>query len=460
MIERVADLSLLQALRVSDLRDGFSLLGQDSLEAGTIPKLLHGAAASVRRQEEAQMLADAALPLPAPNVALAQYEGVLITGATGFLGAFIARSLIELSEAPIWVLVRSDNPAHGLARMRHALLRTDMAPDAVSTAIASRIRIVSGDVSLRNFGLPDSAWDVLAGSVARIYHCAAEIDYVKSYGLLRDANVLGTLEVIRLASERRQKSLHYASTTFVHGWSTRPVVYEGDVDQPIEELDFGYAQSKWVAEQLVLRAHRSGFPATIYRPSLVTASASGRFVDHDIAARVIGYMIRHGLTVDARNQVSFLPVDICARNIVAISQIQDKSAPILHMTADGYYSMANVCAAISDLYGYRFASVSLEAFVAHAHVHCTESDPLYPLLSFLDRNMSRILRMEDKRYDSRDYRRARADAPLAAPHADLHATVRPIVRYLIDEGLVPAASPGDRQDRSRPPFVDTTAASL
>jgi thioester reductase-like protein len=272
--------------------------------------------------------------------------------------------------------------------------------------------------------------------------------------------VLGTLEVIRLASERRQKSLHYASTTFVHGWSTRPVVYEGDVDQPIEELDFGYAQSKWVAEQLVLRAHRSGFPATIYRPSLVTASASGRFVDHDIAARVIGYMIRHGLTVDARNQVSFLPVDICARNIVAISQIQDKSAPILHMTADGYYSMANVCAAISDLYGYRFASVSLEAFVAHAHVHCTESDPLYPLLSFLDRNMSRILRMEDKRYDSRDYRRTRADAPLAAPHADLHATVRPIVRYLIDEGLVPAASPGDRQDRSRPPFVDTTAASL
>jgi thioester reductase-like protein len=461
MIEQVADLSLLQALRVSDLRDGVSLLRQDSAETGAIPKLLHNAAAVVRRREEGQMLADAALPLPAPNVEVAPDRDVLITGATGFLGAFITRTLIELSDALIWVLVRSDGPARGLARIRHALLGTDMPPDAVSAAIASRIKVVSGDLSLRNFGLSDDAWDALAGSVGRIYHCAAEIDYVKSYGLLRGANVLGTLEVIRLASERRRKSLHYASTTFVHGWSTKPVVYEHDVDQPIEELSFGYAQSKWVAEQLVLRALRSGFDATIYRPSLVTASASGRFVDHDIAARVVGYMIRHGLTVDARNQVSFLPVDICARNIVAISQVQHKSAPILHMTADEYYCMADVCAAISDLYGYRFASVSLEAFVAHAHAHCTRSDPLYPLLSFLDRNTSRILRMEHKRYDSHDYRRVRADAALAVPHPDLHATVRPIVRYLIEEGLVPAASPSGRQDRSsRPPLADNTTASL
>jgi hypothetical protein len=83
-------------------------------------------------------------------------------------------------------------------------------------------------------------------------------------------------------------------------------------------------------------------------------------------------------------------------------------------------------------------------------------------LSFLDRNTSRILRMEHKRYDSRDYRRIRAGAALAVPHPDLHATVRPIVRYLIGEGLVPAASsPSGRQDRpSLVPLADNTTASL
>ena len=66
-----------------------------------------------------------------------------------------------------------------------------------------------------------------------------------------------------------------------------------------------------------MRAASVGLPATIYRPAFVTASATGRFVEHDLTTRIIGYMIRHGLTVDAPNQVSFVPVDICARNIVA-----------------------------------------------------------------------------------------------------------------------------------------------
>lgn len=439
MKERVADLSLLQALRVSDLRSGFSLLATASPDSAAIPQFLTDAATAVRRQEEVQMLSDAALPLPDPCPEVGKRGSILITGATGFLGSFLTRSLIEITESPIIALVRCDDRAHGTDRMRRALLDTDMAPEAVATAIATRLELVPGDVSQSRFALSDASWQALTANVEAIYHCAADVDYVKSYGLLRAANVLGTREVIRFASERRRKSLHHISTTFVHGWSTKRIVYEGDVDQPIEDLDFGYAQSKWVAEQLVVRARHRGLPATIYRPSLVTASDTARFVEHDIVARLVGYMIRHGLTVDAANQVSFLPVDVCARNIAAISQAPSAPPPILHMTVDDYYRIADVCSAISDIFGYRFDCVSLESFVEHTHAHCQESDPFFPLLSFLSRNTGRIRRMGDKRYDSRDYRRARRAAPLAVAHADLHATVDPIVRYLNDEGLIQPA---------------------
>jgi thioester reductase-like protein len=438
MMERVADLSLLQALRISDLRNGFLMLRTTTSNAEEIPRLLDSAATAARRRQEVQMRGDTALALSEPA---SQVDGgeILITGATGFLGAFVMRSLVELTNASIVALVRARDAAHGIARLRQALLDTDMTPEAVSAAVATRLRAVPGDVTQPRCALSDAAWSALAESVGSIYHFAAEVDYVKSYGLLRGANVLGTREIIRLSLERRRKSLHYASTTFVHGWSTKRVVYESDVHQPLEDLDFGYSQSKWVAEQLVVRARQIGLPITIYRPSLVTASESARFVEHDIVTRVVGYMIRHGLTVDTVNQISFLPVDTCARNIVAISLSPTAPAPILHLTVDDYYRMADVSAAVSDIFGYRFDCVSLETFVQHAHAHCTESDPLYPLLSFLDRNTSRILRMGDKRYDSRNYRRARAEAPLAVTHPDLHATVEPIVRYLLDEGLVPAA---------------------
>jgi thioester reductase-like protein len=194
----------------------------------------------------------------------------------------------------------------------------------------------------------------------------------------------------------------------------------------------------------VQRAAGGGLPATIYRPALVTASASGRFVRRDIAVRVLGYMIRHGVTVDASNQVSFLPVDVCARNIVAISLAPDASAPVMHLTADEYYSIGDVCSLIAGQFGYRFKAMGLQDFVAHAHAHCTPDDALYPLLSFLDRNTSRLLRMGDKRYVSDCYKSARDRTALAVEHPDLAAVVEPIVSYLIDQGMVPPAPVGDR----------------
>ena len=220
----------------------------------------------------------------------------------------------------------------------------------------------------------------------------------------------------------------------------------------MEKLDFGYAQSKWVAEQLVLRAREDGLPATVYRPALVTASADGRFVRRDITARALGYMIRHGITVDAKNQVSFLPVDVCAHNIVALSSSANGPPPVLNMTSDDYHTAADICRIIGRRFGYRFEEISLPDFVAHAHAHCGADDDLYPLLSFFDRNTKRILAMSAKRYDSTAYRSARDRQPLARQHPGLETTVDAIVAFLRREGLIP-----EPPAHARPPLPGADA---
>lgn len=70
--------------------------------------------------------------------------------------------------------------------------------------------------------------------------------------------------------------MHYVSTTAVYGTDalrSLSSVCEEELERPGVELDYGglqdgYAQSKWVAEQIVLKARRQGIPVSIYRTFL------------------------------------------------------------------------------------------------------------------------------------------------------------------------------------------------
>ena len=152
-----------------------------------------------------------------------------------------------------------------------------------------------------------------------VFHNGATVNYLFNYDRMRDANVLGTNEVLRLAFEGRPKEFNYVSTTFVFGWAVKSVLYETDFNKNMELLDFGYSQSKWVAEQVVADARSRGLSTRIFRPALVSPSITGGGNNFDIAVRLVAFMVNHGIGVDALNQVSFVPADIVANNIVAIS---------------------------------------------------------------------------------------------------------------------------------------------
>jgi thioester reductase-like protein len=211
-----------------------------------------------------------------------------------------------------------------------------------------------------------------------------------------------------------------------------------------------------VAEQLVLEAVGRGLNAKIYRPSLVSASRTGRYAKGDLMARIFAYMIRHGLSIDAVNQISLLPVDVCANNIVAISQLAETewtattatTATTVHLTADGYYTMQDACRAITAAHGYSFDYISLEAFITHMNAHCTKHDLLYPLMAFFNQNFRRILSMREKRYDNRHYREARTRAAETMAEPPLDVVVSGIVDFLQTEHLVPAPPDGNLSERN------------
>ena len=260
---------------------------------------------------------------------------------------------------------------------------------------------------------------------------------MKTYADLRGPNVLGTHEIIDLCCHGSPKALHHISTTFIFGWTRQPQACENDSNPSMQELDFGYIQSKWVAEQLVAKANDRGIVTRIYRPAFITASRHAHYVRHDILVRVLSYMIRHGLSCDAPNQLSLLPVDVCAQNIVALAGLDDLGTGTFHLTSDKYYTLQMACRCITERVGYSFDYVDINTFVDHMTRHCGPEDVLFPLVPFFRTSKYKIEVMQDKRYDNRNYQAARARSCHVLPEPDLADIVDPIVEFLRREGLIP-----------------------
>jgi len=210
----------------------------------------------------------------------------------------------------------------------------------------------------------------------------------------------------------------------------------------MELLDFGYSQSKWVAEQVVMDACRRGLATRIFRPALVCPSVSGGGNNFDIAVRLIAFMVNHGIGVDALNQVSFVPADIMANNIVAISTTPGTANKTYHVTRDEYANMLDITGLITMATGRQFEIFSLPDFVPELIRRCGKEDLLYPLMDFLVGSVDNISAMEFKRYDSSCYQAARDASEWGKADPSLEDTVNGILRFMQRKGIISVKARG------------------
>ena len=364
---------------------------------------------------------------------------VLLTGGTGFFGPFLLTSLLKQTTDDIRILVRA-NPDDALRRIRDGLIAAS-ADGTCPAGWERRVRPVCGDLSAPNLGLDAGTWRALADDVHTIYHNGALVNYLLDYQSMRDANVGGTNEVIRFGLSHRPKVVNYISSTFIFGWSVQETIGERDTNPAMERLDFGYSQSKWVAEHVVRDAMRQGLHARIFRPALLTPSVHGGGYNFDISIRLLAFMINHGLSTSARNQVSFTPADLAADNIVAISGLAESIDETYLVTRDEYVTLSDITNILGELTGRTFRTLALPDFTPEVIARCHPGDVLFPLLEFLVRSVDNISAMEFKRYDNRNYRRMRAASPFGRPDPPLRDVVVGILRFMRKHNLIDVIGP-------------------
>ena len=445
MLARQVDIGVIQRVSVAELFQLAEQLERAPKEALEMLRVSLAAFREEQRAAEKQMMSDDSelAFMPPARTSLPEtpdLNHILLTGGTGFIGPFLMKSLLEQTRANIYVLVRASDDVQGRQRLKAAMESMGPCGPGLMQMFESRVIPICGDLGQQNLGLAQDVWDFLANEMDAVFHNGATVNYLFNYDRMRDANVIGTNEVLRLAFEGRTKEFNYVSTTFVFGWAVKSVLWETDFNQDMELLDFGYSQTKWVAEQVVADARSKGLSTRIFRPALVSPSVTGGGNNFDIAVRLVAFMVNHGIGVDALNQVSFVPADIVANNIVAISTTPGTENKTYHVVRDDYANMLDITDLITKSTGRQFEIFSISDFVPELIRRCRKEDLLFPLLDFLVGSVDNITAMEFKRYDNSTYQAARDASKWGKADPSLEDTVNGILKFMHRKGIISVAA--------------------
>ncbi|PGH17488.1 hypothetical protein AJ79_01088 [Helicocarpus griseus UAMH5409] len=298
----------------------------------------------IEKDERQLWLADAKLgesisiPEKSPRNWRRDTEGrVFLTGATGFVGAFFLVQLLEMPEVhQVGCLVRASNVDTGFMRLRQILEKYKLWKDS----LMAKLLILPGNLEDDNLGFSKERFEEIAEWASVVFHLGARVNYVQPYSVHRAANVIGTLNILRLVSTGRPKTLHYVSSISCFGptgmiTGATHVAEDGPMLPHLDALpyDHGYAQSQWVVEYMLQNLISRGFPVAIYRPGSVTGhTVSGVGNPDDFLCRLINTCFDIGccpLLPGQRKDV--VPVDYVCSAILHISSSNDNLGKAYHI---------------------------------------------------------------------------------------------------------------------------------
>jgi amino acid adenylation domain-containing protein/thioester reductase-like protein len=322
-------------------------------------------------------------------------KSIFLTGATGFLGAFLLEELLRTTSAKVYCLVRASNFDRGLHKIQANLERYFLWDEE----LASRIIPVIGDLAQPLLGLTESSFQQLARQTDVIYHAGAFVNLVYPYTTLKAANVLGTQEILRLASIGKVSPVNYISTIDV----LKPLANFGKNKVGEEEylnsgdvLDCGYTQTKWVAEQLIIQARSRGIPTSIYRPGMLTGhSQTGASNTNDLMCRIIKGIIQLKYAPALDLNVNLIPINYASQAIAYLSKHETSLDRVFHIVNPQVISWKQLFQTISDL-GDRIQFISHEEWQQKLlQLDCNADNALSPILAlFTEKSENQMTYLE------------------------------------------------------------------
>lgn len=270
--------------------------------------------------------------IPPANRPSVKGSNVFITGATGFVGRYLIKALLESSTATLTCIVRARDNLHARERILHSLQKTGLNnPEHY----IDRLHSLAGDLSKNHLGLSHADYQSLADNNApcQIIHNAASVSVMQDFSSLANSNVESTKQLIELAMQLSTPLL-LVSTIATADLSQGAIA---ERFYPYHKgLKDGYQQSKWAAESLAEQAVAAGANIQTVRLGRVTSPIEGNEINsQDLFWRILHASLTLGATPELAVTEPWTPVDFVAKALTGIALEQSISTthcqPVLNL---------------------------------------------------------------------------------------------------------------------------------
>jgi thioester reductase-like protein len=259
---------------------------------------------------------------------------ILLTGATGVVGARLVPLLLREERAVTYLIIRADCQVHLEERFKELLDAQGLDIDLVQ----DRLIPLLGDTTADHFGLSEDIYEQLCQSVNCIIHSAAPVAMNMSLSQARSEIISSTKNIIKFALDLSKRGhlqkLEVVSTVGVAGRSGGALR-----EEPIggeRQFHNTYEQVKAESEMLFWRAADKGLPLTIHRPSMVVGdSQTGRSLHKQVFYYLCRFLSGEKtggfLPQINKMRVDIIPVDYVAQAIYISSLRSDCKGRVFHL---------------------------------------------------------------------------------------------------------------------------------
>jgi thioester reductase-like protein len=246
-------------------------------------------------------------------------QNVLVTGTTGFVGAYLIYNLLNQSSATIYCHVRAKSEEHGFDRIKENMEYYKLWKEEYR----ERIIPILGSVDKPNLGIEANLYQELTKIIDTVFHNGAVLNFIYPYNRLKDTNVNGTVETIRFAGTNRSKYFNYVSSysVFDNPSYFNKTIVEDDKLEDCQGYFLAYSETKWVSEKIISIARERGLKAAIFRPGEITgATDTGIWKYSDSVSRTIKNILDSKVYGNIDLKLHMTQVDYIAAAIVAIAK--------------------------------------------------------------------------------------------------------------------------------------------